>query len=135
MSTCNCNYCAFALGERHQLQLESWTGDGAARARTRTSCVTGTTCRAASLACSDWSEERDVGRSGVDRVEGGGDYGELGRQPRCAVAGVLTKFAVEAPDKHLGIYYRAVSRSPYIRDSGTIAISDTVLHYGLHDYI
>jgi hypothetical protein len=32
---------------------------------------TGTTCRAAPLACSDWSEERVVGRSRLDRVECG----------------------------------------------------------------
>jgi hypothetical protein len=53
---------------------------------------TGTTCRAAPLACSDWSEERDVGRTRLDRVEGGGDDGKpgrTGRRPRCAVAGVL----------------------------------------------
>jgi hypothetical protein len=53
---------------------------------------TGTTSWAGPLACSDWSEERDVGRSRLDRVEGGGDNekpGRTGRQPRCAVAGVL----------------------------------------------
>ena len=32
---------------------------------------TGTTCRAASLDCSGWSEERDAGRARLDRVEGG----------------------------------------------------------------
>ena len=32
---------------------------------------TGTTCRAASLDCSEWSEERDAGRARLDRVEGG----------------------------------------------------------------
>ena len=32
---------------------------------------TGTTCRAASLGCSGWSEERDAGRARLDRVEGG----------------------------------------------------------------
>ena len=32
---------------------------------------TGTTCRAASLDCSEWSEERDAGRALLDRVEGG----------------------------------------------------------------
>ncbi len=53
---------------------------------------TGTTCRAAPLACPDWSEERDVGRSRLDRVEGGGDNGKpgrTGRHPRVAVTGVL----------------------------------------------
>ncbi len=53
---------------------------------------TGTTCRAAPLACSDWSEERDVGRSLLDQVEGGGDNGKPGlacRHPRLAVTGVL----------------------------------------------
>ncbi len=48
-----------------------------------------TTCRAAPLACSYWSEERDVGRSQLDRVEGGGDNGKpgrTGRHPRLAVA-------------------------------------------------
>jgi hypothetical protein len=43
-------------------------------------------------ACSDWSEERDVGRSRLDRVESGGDNGkpgQTGRRPRYAVAGVL----------------------------------------------
>ncbi len=53
---------------------------------------TGTTCRAAPLACSDWSEERDVGRSRLDQVEGGGDNGKpgrTGRHPRSAVTGVL----------------------------------------------
>jgi hypothetical protein len=52
---------------------------------------TGTTCRAAPLAFSDWSEERDVGRSRLDRVEGGGDNGKPGREgthPRLAVTGV-----------------------------------------------
>ena len=34
-------------------------------------CWTGTTCRAASLDCSGWSEERDAGRARLDRVEGG----------------------------------------------------------------
>ncbi len=51
---------------------------------------TGTTCRAAPLACSDWSEERDVRRSQLDRVEGGGDNGKPGRtgsHPK--LAGVL----------------------------------------------
>jgi hypothetical protein len=55
---------------------------------------TGTTCRAAPLACSDWSEERDVGRSRLDRVEGGGDNwkpGRAGSQPRLAVTGVLIR--------------------------------------------
>ena len=32
---------------------------------------TGTTCRAASLDGSEWSEERDAGRARLDRVEGG----------------------------------------------------------------
>ena len=32
---------------------------------------TGTTCRAAALDCSGWSEERDAGRARLDRVEGG----------------------------------------------------------------
>jgi hypothetical protein len=53
---------------------------------------TGTTCRAAPLACSDCSEERDVGRSRLDRVEGGGDNGmpgRTGRHPRLAVTRVL----------------------------------------------
>jgi hypothetical protein len=53
---------------------------------------TGTTCQAAPLACSDWSEERDGGRSRLDRVEGGGDNGKPGRtglHPRLAVTGVL----------------------------------------------
>jgi hypothetical protein len=52
---------------------------------------TGTTCRAAPLACSDWSEERDVGRSRLDRVEGGGDNGKPGRtgRHRLAVTRVL----------------------------------------------
>jgi hypothetical protein len=40
---------------------------------------TGTTCRAAPLACSDWSEERDVGRSRLDRVEGGITGSRVGR--------------------------------------------------------
>jgi hypothetical protein len=39
---------------------------------------TGTTCRAAPLACSDWSKERDVGRSRLDPVEGGGENGKPG---------------------------------------------------------
>jgi hypothetical protein len=42
--------------------------------------------------CSDWSEERDVGRSRLDRVEGGGGNGKpgrTGRHPRLAVKGVL----------------------------------------------
>jgi hypothetical protein len=55
---------------------------------------TGTTCRAAPLACSDWSEERDAGRSRLDRVEGGGDNGKqdrAGRHPRLvAITRVLT---------------------------------------------
>jgi hypothetical protein len=50
---------------------------------------TGTTCRAAPLACSDWSEERDVGRSRLDRVEGNsrhnGKQGRAIRHPRLAV--------------------------------------------------
>ncbi len=53
---------------------------------------TGTTCQAAPLACSDWSEERDVGRSRLDRVEGGGDNwkpGLAGHHPRLAVRVVL----------------------------------------------
>ncbi len=53
---------------------------------------TGTTCRAAPLACPDWSEERDVGRSRLDRVEGGRDNGkpgQTGRHARFAVTGVL----------------------------------------------
>jgi hypothetical protein len=65
---------------------------------------TGTICRAASLACSDWSGERDVGRS---RVEGGGDYGEpgpSGRRPRLAVAGASAQSAVTA----LGITLRDI---------------------------
>jgi hypothetical protein len=41
---------------------------------------TGTTCLAVTLACSDWSEERDVGQSWLDRVEGGGDNGKQGRK-------------------------------------------------------
>jgi hypothetical protein len=41
-------------------------------------CWTGTTCRGAPLACFDYSEERDVGRSRLDRVEGGGDNGKPG---------------------------------------------------------
>ena len=52
---------------------------------------TGTAGRAAPLACSDWSEERDVRRSLLDRVEGGGDNGKpgrTGRHPRCDVTGV-----------------------------------------------
>ena len=32
---------------------------------------TGTTCRAASLDCSGWSEKRDAGRARLDWVEGG----------------------------------------------------------------
>ena len=40
-----------------------------------TQCWTGTTCWAAPLACSDWIEERDVERSRLDRVKGGGDKG------------------------------------------------------------
>ena len=32
---------------------------------------TGTTCRAASLNCSGWSEERDAGRARLDLVDGG----------------------------------------------------------------
>ncbi len=32
---------------------------------------TGTTCRAASLDCSEWSGKRDTGRARMDRVEGG----------------------------------------------------------------
>ena len=78
---------------------------------------TGTTCRAAPLACSDWSEERDVGRSRLDRVEGGGDNGKpgrTGRHPRLAVTGVLIR-AVGA----LVITPRDImshgSRSPYLR--------------------
>ncbi len=53
---------------------------------------TGTTCRAAPLACSDWSEERDVRRSRLDRVEGGRDNGKpdrAGRHPKLAVTVVL----------------------------------------------
>jgi hypothetical protein len=46
-------------------------------------CWTGTTCRAAALlACSDWSEGSDVGRSLLDRAEGSGNYGEPGRMGR-----------------------------------------------------
>jgi hypothetical protein len=59
--------------------LHSWTASG-------------TTCRAAPLACSDWSEGRVVGRSRLDRVEGGRDDGKpgrTGRHLRCAVTGVL----------------------------------------------
>jgi hypothetical protein len=55
---------------------------------------TGTTCLAAPLACSDSSEERDVGRSRLDRVEGGGDNGKPGRasrHPRLAVTRVLIR--------------------------------------------
>jgi hypothetical protein len=52
-------------------------GGGAARARTRRAGVYApldwTTCRAAPLVCSDWSEEKDAGRSRLDRVEGGGE--------------------------------------------------------------
>jgi hypothetical protein len=80
-------------------QPESWTGGGAASLaelglgeQESTHRWTGTTCRAAPLACSDWSEERDVGRSRSYRVEGGGDNGKpgwTGRHPRCAVTGVL----------------------------------------------
>jgi hypothetical protein len=53
---------------------------------------TGTTCRAAPLAFSDWSEERDARRSRWDRVEGGGDNGKpgrTGRHPRVAVTRIL----------------------------------------------
>jgi hypothetical protein len=53
---------------------------------------TGTTCRAATLACFYWSEERDVGRSRLDRVEGGGDNGKpglTGSHPRLAVTRAL----------------------------------------------
>jgi hypothetical protein len=55
---------------------------------------TGTACRAAPLACSDWSEERDAGLSRLDRVdsEGGGDNGNpgrTGRHLRVAVTRVL----------------------------------------------
>jgi hypothetical protein len=52
---------------------------------------TGTTCRAASLACSYWSEKRDVRLSRLDRVEACGDNWKLGwtgSRPRCAVVGV-----------------------------------------------
>jgi hypothetical protein len=83
---------------------------------------TGTTCRAAPLACSDWSEqlseERDAGLSRLDRVEGGGDNrkpGRTGRHPRVAVTRILI-CAVGA----LVITPRDIishgSRSPYLRD-------------------
>ncbi len=36
-----------------------------------THCWTGTTSRAASLDCSEWSEEKGAGRARLDRVEGG----------------------------------------------------------------
>ncbi len=80
---------------------------------------TGTTCRAAPLACSDWSEERDVGRSLLDRVEGDGDNGKpgrAGRHPRIAVTGVLIS-AVGAPvitprGRSTFITDRAVTRGP-----------------------
>jgi hypothetical protein len=44
------------------------------------------------LAYSDWSKERDVRWSRLDRVKGGGDNGKpgrTGRHPRLAVTGVL----------------------------------------------
>jgi hypothetical protein len=41
-------------------------------------------CRAASIAGSAWSGERDVGRTRLGRVEGGGDEGEPGRAGRTA---------------------------------------------------
>ncbi len=53
---------------------ELWLGE-----QESTHYWTGTTGRVASLACSDWSEERDVGRSRLDRVEGCGDNCEPGR--------------------------------------------------------
>jgi hypothetical protein len=56
-------------------------------------CWTGTICQAAPLACSDWSEERDVRRSWLDWVECHGDDGKPGRtgsRPRCAVSRALT---------------------------------------------
>jgi hypothetical protein len=74
------------LGLREQESLHRWTG---------------TTCLAAPLACSDWSVEREVGWSRLDRVEDCGDNGKpgrTGRRPRCAVAGVLTQCAVGALD-------------------------------------
>ncbi len=75
-------------------------------------CWTGTTCRAAQLVCSDWS---DVGLSLLDRVEGGGDNrkpGRTGFRPRCAVAGVL----IQCASTLIGTYYRTGSRFPYLRD-------------------
>jgi hypothetical protein len=53
-------------------------------------CWTGTTCLAVPLTCSDWSEEKDVGRSRLDRIEGSrdnGKQGRTGRRSRCAFAG------------------------------------------------
>ncbi len=53
-----------------------------------THCRAGTPGRAAPLACSDWSKERDAGRSLLDRVEGGGDNGKPGRTGRHPSLGV-----------------------------------------------
>jgi hypothetical protein len=79
---------------------------------------TGTTCRAAPLACSDWSEERGDGRSRLDRVEGGGDNGKpgrTGRHPRLAVTRVLI-CAVGALVITPWDIISHGSRSPYLRD-------------------
>jgi hypothetical protein len=80
-------------------QLESWTGGRAARARTLRAGVyapldwdnlSGLATRLPCV-CSDWSEERDVGLSRLDWVEGGvddGKPGQTGRHPRLAVTAV-----------------------------------------------
>jgi hypothetical protein len=86
-----------AGGHRGSQQQDSWTCGGAARTWTRRAGVYALldwdNLPGRATRCFDWSEERDVGRSRLDRVEGGGENGKPGRtghQPRCAVAGVLT---------------------------------------------
>jgi hypothetical protein len=93
-----------SCGGQEQVDIEGARcrshGPAAKRRRARV-YWTGTTCRAAPLACSDWSEERDVRQSRLDRVEGGGDNGKPGR--RGAGQDVLLQ-----PNVPLGrwIYYR-----------------------------
>ncbi len=81
-----------AGGHQGSRQQESWTeserpelGLGELESA---HCWTGTTCRAVPLACSDWSEESDVGLSLLDRVEGCGDNGNPGRTVMAAIQDV-----------------------------------------------
>ncbi len=96
---------------------------------------TGTTCRGAPLACSDWSKERDVGRSRLDRVEGGGDNGkpgQTGRHPRLAVTGVL-KCAVWAlvitPRDLISNWFTLSPSKGLSRDQRTKSQKDTVTEW------